>query len=59
MKTIDTRGLLCPAPLIHTKKAIKEAQGGETLEVLLDNETACQNVSSYLKELGINTDVVL
>lgn len=59
MKTIDTRGLLCPAPLIHTKKAIKEAQGGEILEVLLDNETACQNVSSYLKELGINTDVVL
>lgn len=59
MKTIDTRGLLCPAPLIQTKKAIKEAQGGETLEVLLDNETACQNVSSYLKELGINTDVVL
>lgn len=59
MKTIDTRGLLCPAPLIHTKKAIKEAQGGEILEVLLDNETACQNVSSYLKELGINTDIVL
>lgn len=59
MKTIDTRGLLCPAPLIHTKRAIKEAQGGEILEVLLDNETACQNVSSYLKELGINTDVVL
>lgn len=59
MKTIDTRGLLCPAPLIHTKKAIKAAQEGEKFEVLLDNETACQNVMAYLKELGINTDVVL
>ncbi|MGL5787040.1 MAG: sulfurtransferase-like selenium metabolism protein YedF [Bacteroidales bacterium] len=59
MKTIDTRGLLCPAPLIHTKKAIKAAPEGEEMEVLLDNETACQNVAAYLKELGINTDVVL
>lgn len=59
MKTIDTRGLLCPAPLIQTKKAIKGASEGEQIEVLLDNETACQNVSAYLKELGINTDVVL
>ncbi|MGL5318381.1 MAG: sulfurtransferase-like selenium metabolism protein YedF [Bacteroidales bacterium] len=59
MKTIDTRGMLCPAPLIHTKRAIKDAREGEMLEVLLDNETACQNVAAYLKELGINTDVVL
>lgn len=59
MKTIDTRGLLCPAPLIHTKKAIKTATAGEPMEVLLDNETACQNVYAYLHEIGINTEVVL
>lgn len=58
MKTIDTRGLLCPAPLIQTKKALKEAQSGDRFEIILDNDTACSNVVSYLKELGINCDVI-
>ncbi|MGL5635898.1 MAG: sulfurtransferase-like selenium metabolism protein YedF [Bacteroidales bacterium] len=59
MKTIDTRGLLCPAPLIQTKKALKEAQTGDRFEIILDNDTACSNVASYLRELGINCDVIL
>lgn len=58
MKTIDTRGLLCPAPLIQTKKALKESQSGDRFEIILDNDTACSNVVSYLKELGINCDVI-
>lgn len=58
MKTIDTRGLLCPAPLIQTKKALKKAQTGDRFEIILDNDTACSNVAAYLKELGINCDVI-
>lgn len=55
MKIIDTRGTLCPAPLIMTKRAIKSSSEGDELEVLTDNETALQNLLSYLKELNIAT----
>ncbi|MGL4993636.1 MAG: sulfurtransferase-like selenium metabolism protein YedF [Bacteroidales bacterium] len=57
MTTIDTSGLLCPAPLIHTKRAIKTAKEGEIIEILLDNQTACSNVKAYLDELGIDSEV--
>ncbi len=53
MKTVDARGLLCPAPLILTKKAIDSAQQGDALEVIIDNETSLSNVLSYLNELQI------
>lgn len=33
-KTLDTKGLLCPAPVIKTSKAIKEIDVGQVLEVL-------------------------
>lgn len=53
MKTIDTRGELCPTPLIMTKKAISGAALGEQFEILSDNDTAHCNLMSYLEELGI------
>ena len=53
--TIDTRGTLCPAPLIMTKRAIKESNRGDELEVFADNDIAVQNLLSYLKELNIVT----
>ena len=53
MKTIDTRGKLCPQPLIMTKRAIAAAAPGDEFEVLTDNPTAFSNLKSYLTELGI------
>ncbi|SUE34867.1 sulfurtransferase-like selenium metabolism protein YedF [Rikenella microfusus] len=53
MKTIDTRGRLCPEPLIMTKRAISGAGPGDEFEVLTDNPTALSNLKSYLTELGI------
>ncbi len=49
---IDTRGRLCPEPLIMTKRALQGAAQGTVIEVLNDNDTACGNVESYLRELG-------
>lgn len=51
MKKIDTRGKLCPLPLIMLKKTIDEAKQGEPMEVLTDNETALSNLKRFLKEL--------
>ena len=52
MKTIDTRGRLCPMPLIMTKKAIKESLQDEEMVIITDNDTACSNLKDYLKELN-------
>jgi selenium metabolism protein YedF len=50
MKIIDTRGQLCPAPLIATRKALKEVSEGEVFEVLTDNKTSLDNISRYLRD---------
>jgi selenium metabolism protein YedF len=50
MKIIDTKGQLCPAPLIATKRALKETSPGESVMVLTDNLTAFNNVSRFLKD---------
>lgn len=50
MKTVDTKGKLCPVPLIMTKKALLELTENETLEILIDNETSLTNVSHFLNE---------
>lgn len=56
MKTIDTRGHLCPTPLIMTKKAIKESGQGETIEVISDNDTSKCNLLDYIAELGYQAE---
>jgi len=50
MKIVDTRGELCPAPLIATKRALKEIGNNESLIVLTDNLTSYNNLSRFLKD---------
>ncbi len=50
MRIIDTRGQQCPAPLIATKRALKESKTGESFKVLTDNKTSFGNVSRFLKD---------
>jgi TusA-related sulfurtransferase len=47
MKTIDTRGLSCPQPVILVTKAIKA--DNNSLEILVDDETACENILRTLE----------
>jgi len=50
MKIADTRGMLCPKPIIETKKGLSGLQAGEILTVLIDNETSLFNVCKFLKD---------
>jgi selenium metabolism protein YedF len=50
MKIVDTKGQLCPAPLIATKRALKECHEGESFELLTDNQTSYNNVSRFLND---------
>jgi selenium metabolism protein YedF len=46
-KTLDCRGLACPAPVLQTKEII-EKDNPELVRVVVDNEAARQNVSRFL-----------
>jgi selenium metabolism protein YedF len=50
MRIIDTKGLQCPAPIIATKRALKESVSGDSFEVITDNKTALENISRFLKD---------
>ena len=57
MKTIDTRGELCPIPLIRLKEALLEAKPGEVLRVETDNDTSLKNLVTYLKDQGVEPGI--
>jgi selenium metabolism protein YedF len=50
MRIVDTKGQLCPAPLIAAKRAMKETPDGESFQLLTDNQTSFNNVSRFLKD---------
>lgn len=50
MEKVDARGLSCPQPVLMAKNAIeKDAEG---IDILVDNNTAKNNVSRFLKNQG-------
>ncbi len=53
-KIVDARGLLCPQPVILTKKALEEEA---EVEVLVDNEAARDNVSRLGRKMGCDIKV--
>jgi selenium metabolism protein YedF len=49
MKTIDCRGMACPAPVITVKKAL---EGQTELRVLLDDGAPWENVTRFVRNRG-------
>lgn len=52
---VDAKGLLCPKPLIMTKKALKSGTGA--FKVILDNKTAFENVSRFLTDNNVSYNI--
>ena len=52
MEKIDVRGMSCPQPVLMTKNAIEKHPEG--LEILVDNNTAKNNITRFLNNLGYN-----
>lgn len=52
MVTVNAMGDNCPIPVIKTKKAMEALTGPETIEVLVDNEIAVQNVTKMAQGAG-------
>lgn len=53
MKTVDTIGLLCPKPLIKTKKVLSGCKPGEKIKILTDNDTSRKNLLAFLSDQGV------
>ncbi len=49
---VDAKGKLCPVPLVMTKKVYDELSEGETMTVLVDNDTSAKNVQTFILESG-------
>ena len=50
MKSVDVRGLSCPAPVVSVKRALEE--GGGELRVLLDDGAPRENVKRFAQGRG-------
>jgi len=51
-KTLDTKGSLCPIPVIKTSKAIKEIAVGQILEVLATDPASRPDFQAWSKLTG-------
>lgn len=49
---VDARGEQCPVPVIKTKKVLDSVEGEAVVTVLVDNETAVQNLTRMGKSSG-------
>lgn len=50
--SIDTRGLMCPQPLVETRKKLRKMQRGEVLEVIGDHGTSKKEIPLAMQQTG-------
>ena len=51
-KTLDTKGLACPLPILKTKKAISELPKGATLEVFATDPGSVADFQAFAESTG-------
>ncbi|MCL5935689.1 MAG: sulfurtransferase-like selenium metabolism protein YedF [Firmicutes bacterium] len=56
IKKVDCRNLACPQPVINTKKVLDSMDEG-TVTVIVDNDTAKENIMIFAKNAGYRSDV--
>ncbi|MEK9672565.1 MAG: sulfurtransferase TusA family protein [Rhodospirillaceae bacterium] len=49
---LDTKGLNCPLPIVKAKKAIKDLQAGDILEVLATDPGAVKDFEAFSRATG-------
>ncbi len=52
METLDHTGKSCPIPVIETKKVLEAAAPGTSVEVIVDNPTAVENLAKFAEQRG-------
>lgn len=49
---LDLKGLICPMPVLKTKKAIDGISSGQTLEVIATDPASKADIPAFLSRLG-------
>ena len=55
-KEIDARGMDCPLPVVHTKKALEDMEEG-IVTTIVAGEVAKENVLKLAKSMGLEADI--
>ena len=49
---LDARGLSCPLPIVRTKKAIKDLDSGQVLEVISTDPGSVKDMAAFCQQTG-------
>ena len=49
---LDCSGLMCPAPVVKTKKVIKKMEPGKVLKLIATDEGAKSDIPALIKRIG-------
>lgn len=49
---VDAKGLACPMPVVRTRKAIKELETGEILEIHTTDKGSVADLTAWAKSSG-------
>lgn len=55
MIKVDVRGMSCPQPVLITKNAV--SSNPKEIEIVVDDNTAVNNISRFLKSSGYNYEI--
>jgi len=49
---LDVKGYVCPHPQIYTKKALEKIKSGDVLQVIFDNPSSGESISTMCDNMG-------
>ncbi len=50
--TLDTSGMLCPMPVIKTKKAIQDLEIGDIMEMIATDKGSIPDMEAWARQTG-------
>lgn len=49
---LDARNLNCPLPILRTKKALKDLNSGDTLEIVATDSGSVKDMQAFCQQTG-------
>ena len=49
---LDTQGLICPEPLMMLHRTIRQADGGDVIEILATDPATTRDIPNFCRHLG-------
>ncbi|MFB6348623.1 sulfurtransferase TusA [Moraxella marmotae] len=50
--TLDTQGLICPEPVMLLHKTMRQAHGGDVIEILATDPATTRDIPNFCRHLG-------